>query len=59
LATSVGGMRFSCWVLDSAMDALLLVQTRFIKLLGDDNLHRWVNELKRKHYEQKYRMCYK
>jgi len=52
-------MRFSCWVLDSAMDALLLVQTRFIKLLGDDNLHRWVNELKRKHYEQKYRMCYK
>lgn len=52
----VGDLRFACWTLDSAMDASLLVQTGFIKLLGEDNLRRWSNELRRMHYTRHDRL---
>jgi hypothetical protein len=46
----LGESRFACWILESAIDASLLVQIGFIKLIGQDNLHRWSNELRRMHY---------
>ncbi|CAB4191756.1 hypothetical protein UFOVP1229_124 [uncultured Caudovirales phage] len=48
---------FSCWTLESALDASLLVQVGFITLIGEDNLHRWSSELRRKHCARQERFC--
>ncbi len=53
----VGDMQFACWSIGSALDAALLVQIGFIKLLGEDNLHRWSSELRRMHYARQERFC--